>query len=118
MATILLIEDDPRYSMMMLSMLESAGHSVRYAASGPQAMASFKAARPDLVITDLMMPKMDGLEMIGRLREMDELVPIIAMSGAGQQVLDAARERGAATTLAKPFNSARLIDAIAAAVAV
>ena len=118
MATVLLIEDDPRYSMMVLMMLESGGHTVRYAASGLQALESLEQARPDLVITDILMPRFDGLDTIASIREKDSSLPIIAISGAGDQVLSAAKERGASTILPKPFDVTALLSAVAVMVGV
>ncbi|MBI1774648.1 MAG: response regulator [Proteobacteria bacterium] len=116
MAVVLLIEDDPRYRMMMRSMLEVEGHIVRSTTNGEEGIESFGQNRPDVVITDMIMPRRDGIETIGLLRQLDSSVPIVAVSGASEDVLMVARTIGAVATLAKPFSAPALLKAVADAV--
>jgi len=115
MAAVLVIDDDPRYRDMVRAMLEPSGYDVRSAKDGNDGIESFTVSRPDLVITDMIMPAVDGIETIQVLRALDPSVPIIAISGGSRSVLMIARSAGAAATLAKPFDAERLLDAVAGA---
>jgi len=74
-ARILIVDDEPDIRFMMRLILESAGHKVTDARHGAAGLESVKSAPPDLVITDVMMPTMDGLEFIERLRSNPETGP-------------------------------------------
>jgi len=69
MATILAVDDDPTARGLLVTILGYAGHELREAADGAEALALAQAVRPDLIISDLMMPTMDGFEFVRRLRE-------------------------------------------------
>lgn len=115
---ILLVDDDDLSRGTIHQMLERAGHRVTSTASGSEALALFRADRPDLVVTDLIMPDTDGLELIQELRKLDPSARILAISGGGRvnanEYLTVARKFGAAAILAKPFSNQELKDAIAA----
>ncbi len=113
---ILLIEDDPRYRELLRAMLEGSGYAVRSAGDGEEGIESFRYRRPDLVITDMIMPHCDGIETIGVLREIDSTVPIIAISGGSDNVLMMARSIGAVAALGKPFDDSTLLGAISEAI--
>jgi len=121
MATILLVEDDEQFRRMLQRTLERAGYRVVPAADGREALNRIDAVRPDLVLTDLIMPDMEGLETIQALRRREPPPPIVAMSGGGRMSPDnyllAARRMGARETLAKPFSTAELLAAIGTALA-
>lgn len=115
---ILLVDDDDLSRGTIHQMLERAGHRVVSTQNGAEALDLFRADRPDLVITDLIMPDTDGLELIQELRKADTLVRILAISGGGRvnanEYLTVARKFGAAGILAKPFSNQELKEAIAA----
>jgi DNA-binding response OmpR family regulator len=117
MASILVLDDDPHVLDAMTAMLEGAGHSVRAAADGRAGLQSFQASRPDLVVTDIIMPHREGIETIRAIRAADALVPIIAISGGGRfrsvDFLTLAMQLGADAALAKPFAAAELLGTIA-----
>src|SRR5258708_6294685 len=115
MAAVLLIEDDPQYRKVVRAMLEASGHVVRSAADGNYGIEAFTEHRPDLVITDMIMPHLDGIETIRVLRDLDPTVPIIAISGGSKTVLMFARTAGAVAAIAKPFDADRLLSAVAGA---
>src|ERR1700736_6749757 len=94
---------------MMRVILESAGHKVTEARHGAAGLKSVKSAPPDLVITDVMMPTMDGLEFIGRLRSDPNYaaIPILVVSG-NSELATAANAR-----LGKPFLAQELLSAAA-----
>jgi DNA-binding response OmpR family regulator len=116
MPRILLIEDDPSVRSFMRRALERAGHDVREAADGRAGLEQLSGPPVDLVITDLIMPNMEGIEFILRLRRRDPALRVIAVSGGGRlspkTYLDIAQACGAAKVLAKPLP----IDEILAAV--
>ena len=121
MARVLVIDDDVEVRSAVVRILEHLGHSVVQAGDGRQAMGLFRADPTDLVITDINMPEMDGIEVMNALREMKAGVPVIAMSGGGRMpkeiLLSSAGLLGAVETLEKPFLMADLTAAIERALA-
>ena len=117
MALILLIEDDPLMRRTLRHGLERADHSVVEAEDGQIGLSKFSESRPDLVVTDIVMPNREGVETIQALRGMDPHVPIIAISGGGSVgpdlFLELAQHLGATRTLAKPMRNSELIEAVA-----
>ena len=81
MADILVIDDDATIQLVFSQFLTGLGHEVRQAENGKEGMSMIQEARPDLVITDIMMPEMDGLEILMQLRSTHDSVPVIAISG-------------------------------------
>ncbi|SRR5258708_3337739 len=116
MASVLLIDDDPAMRRLLTEVLTREGHTVRASADGQLGLQQFQQARPDVVVTDLIMPNREGIETIRAMRAIDVSVPIIAISGsAGAKFMDflkVAKLSGAALTLAKPFKAGELIGAI------
>ena len=99
MALILLIDDDEFYRRMLRRILEGDRHEVIEALSGPEGIEMYAAFKPAVVITDMRMPEMDGLEVIRSIRVMDRGARIIAVSGASTfynvNFLQLAKEVGA-----------------------
>ncbi|MBI5386149.1 MAG: response regulator [Verrucomicrobia bacterium] len=116
MAKILLIDDCDPFRRVAHVGLTRAGHEVHAAGSGAEALNCFPQVKPDLVITDLLMPDMDGLTTISELRRVDPKVPVIAVSGGGRicadQYLRIAKNLGAVRLLTKPFALEALTGAI------
>ena len=81
MASILVIDDDPSIRTVFQRYLERLGYVVRVAANGREGIQLMEAEPPDLVITDIMMPEADGLEVIMAIRSKHLKVPVIAISG-------------------------------------
>ena len=81
MAKILLIDDDPKIQMVFSQFLTSLGHEIIQAENGKAGLKMIQEGRPDLVITDIMMPEVDGLEILMHLRNTHDSVPVIAISG-------------------------------------
>ena len=81
MAKILVIDDDATIQMVFSQFLTSLGHEIMQAENGKEGMSRIQETRPDLVITDIMMPEMDGLEILMQLRSTHDSVPVIAISG-------------------------------------
>jgi two-component system, chemotaxis family, chemotaxis protein CheY len=117
MSRILLIEDEDAQRAAVRAQLVALGHTVEEAANGKIGLARFHATPPDLVITDLVMPEMEGLETIRALKQANPTVKIIAMSGGGANpagtYLRAAQQLGASVGLAKPFSKHELEAALA-----
>ena len=100
---------------LIAGILESAGHRIVEADDGADGLAKFAADPPDLVITDMVMPGKEGIETILELREINNDLPIIAISGSftGSPVyLQAAARLGATVTLQKPFDVDHLLAAV------
>lgn len=115
MAHLLLIEDDKDLREILAVSLVDAGHVVRQAREGREAMTLFTREPADVVITDLIMPGKEGLETILALRKERPKLPIIAISGGVEHspvYLGLAARLGAQRTLAKPFKIEELLAAI------
>jgi len=116
MADILLVEDEDQLRSMLREVLQSAGHKVREAENGKIAMNVFAARPSELVITDLIMPEKEGLEIIRELKRGKTDVKIIAISGGGrnnaQDYLELARRFGADHILSKPFSNREILEVI------
>jgi CheY-like chemotaxis protein len=110
---ILVIEDDPLARLTLRAILEEGGYSVRCATNGREGLKSFAASRPDIVVTDIVMPEMDGIETIRALRSAWPDGAIIAISEGDPisrfNYLEMARHLGANAVLAKPFAPGDLI---------
>ena len=112
MARILLVEDDDQLRTMLKLLLTSSGYEVWEAANGTRVSDMHQQQSFDLVITDLVMPEREGLGVIMELRRRDQNVPIIAMSGKGQDYLKIAQKLGAQVTLSKPFGDQEFLEAV------
>jgi CheY-like chemotaxis protein len=113
MPLIVIAEDEFLIADVLTIMLEEAGHQVEAAPHGLAALALIRRKRPDLVITDFMMPLMTGLELAQTLRSDPELknIPIILVSGA-QGSIGRAHPEFFDTVLDKPYNEKRLLHAV------
>jgi DNA-binding response OmpR family regulator len=111
MAKILVIDDHRELRELFTEVLVSAGHEVVTAADGSLGLALFARHRPSIVITDLEVPSISGLEVIDRLRG-EPGVQIIAISGSNRENLVIARALGAAVTFKKPFSIRELTAAV------
>lgn len=116
MARILVIDDEPDVRDILKTLLEESGYDVDLAAEGSEGLQRHQEKAADLVITDLHMPGLNGVETIKRFRDDFGDVKLIAVSGADtymvQKNLEASRVNGADLTLMKPFNLAELLAAI------
>jgi CheY-like chemotaxis protein len=105
--TILLIDDELTFCAVMAEILESFGHTVVQAHDARQAMGLLDCVDPDLILTDVMMPELDGLSLIRHLRNGNSHheVPVVVISAkATPGDIDAARQAGADACLPKPFS--------------
>ena len=114
MATILIIDDEEGIRALLRTTLEAAGHQVMEAANGRQGLALYRHRPTDLIITDILMPELNGLDMLLELTREFLHAKVIATSGVGgeENVLDAAKLLGARQTFHKPFSLPKLLDAV------
>ena len=106
---VLVVDDEPQITRVLRTVLTSQGYHVRTAADGESALSSFKQWSPELVITDLYMPHMDGLELCRRIREVSS-VPIIVLSVKGEERTKVeALDCGADDYVTKPFGTDELL---------
>ena len=117
MARVLVIDDDPVARCSVVMFLEDAGHEVSEAADGREGLSAFRHAPADVVITDVIMPGMDGLEMIMELWREYPQVKVIAISAGDDAIpmdmcLDHARIFGALRTFTKPIDRAGILAAV------
>jgi two-component system response regulator FlrC len=113
MSLILVVEDADDLRRAVGEILEQAGHEVVLAESGKKAVQLCQEKTFDLVITDLSMPDMDGIELIRTLRVTHEDLPMVAMSGTFTgHFLKIATALGAVGTLEKPFKRGPLLAVV------
>lgn len=85
MANILLAEDDPNLGFMIEDHLQTLGHEVTWAQNGSEAFAAFKGRAFSLCLIDVMMPKMDGFELAGHIRALDEFIPLLFLTAKSME---------------------------------
>jgi DNA-binding NtrC family response regulator len=115
MARIIVIDDEPGMRRTTRRALQRAGHTVAVYANGAAAIDALGNEPADLLITDIFMPEMEGLETIGKARALNPKMPIIAMSGVsfeGGDYLRIAEKFGAVASLRKPFRLEELVDMV------
>jgi len=116
MAKILLVEDDDLVRDMLTQLLERAAHQVTAAANGEEATHYLKNETPDLMITDIIMPKKSGITLISEVRSHHPNLEIIAISGGGRLdptgYLDLSETLGASVSFEKPIDNTALLMAI------
>src|SRR6185503_6110471 len=117
MASIFVVEDDPDIADLIAHYLQKAGHAVRRLTSGTEVMPQLRAAPPDLVILDLMLPGMDGLLVCQAMRAdaTTASIPIIMLTARGDEAdRIAGLELGADDYVTKPFSAKELVARVAA----
>lgn len=116
MQTVLVIDDEPSLRRTLRNALEEAGYRVVEAGDGSEGLTQFACEHPDLVLMDIIMPTMEGIETILELRKRKIATPIIAMSGGGRidatDVLKMAGKCGTEMTLTKPFRMSEMLTAV------
>jgi CheY-like chemotaxis protein len=116
MAFIMIVDDDAHIQLALRQIVESVGHRVLEAGNGLDAIDLFAEFHPDLVITDVFMPRTDGIETIRAIRRITPSAKIIAISGgcigSGWNYLDSVVVLGANLALQKPFTCSQLLSAI------
>lgn len=119
METILIVDDEKNYLLVLSAVLEEEGYEVLTALSGLEALETQKSSDVDLVLTDMKMPGMDGIELLERIKAYDPDLPVIMMTAHG--TVDKAVEamqKGAYSYILKPFDNERLILYVKKAISV
>jgi two-component system response regulator AtoC len=102
---ILVVDDEPKMRRVLEIMLQKMGHRVLVAGNGREALASFEANSVDLVITDLRMPEMDGIELLAALRAQESDVPVVVITAHGTiETAVTAMKHGACDYILRPFD--------------
>lgn len=114
MARVLIVDDASFMRMTIKQMLEKNGHEAAgEAADGIEAVKKFIEVKPDVVLLDITMPEMNGVEALKRIKELEPTAKVIICSAMGQQAMVAqAIQGGAKDFIVKPFEADRLIAAI------
>ncbi len=116
MANILLVEDDDLVRDMLTQVLERASHQVTIATNGEEATECLRKAAPDIMVTDIIMPKKSGITLIAEVKNRHPNLEIIAISGGGRLdptgYLDLSETLGASVSFEKPIDNTALLMAI------
>jgi len=115
---ILVVDDERAFREFLKELLEAGGYAVLLAADGREALRLLESECPDLLLLDVLMDEMDGLEVIEAIRHRGLKLPVIVMSGGGRldphTYLDTSLHLGAGKVLRKPFTGESLLDAVSA----
>jgi len=119
MKTILIVDDEKHYPMILAEVLQEEGYACFTAASGMEALDIFENEFVDLVLTDVKMPGMDGIELLSRIKEISPDAPVIVMTAYGSvEKAVKAMQEGAYTFITKPFENETLLTHISKALAI
>lgn len=116
MARILIVDDDEADRVLVRAILQKGDHEIFFAEDGDEALRILGARQIQIVITDLQMPRVHGLELISVIRDFEPRPAIIAISGTGSPQLEMADAIGAQWTIEKPIDPFELLDAVAEAI--
>ncbi len=113
---VLVVEDHHDTSFMLCRLLKMEGYEVEHAIDGMVGYSTATNEHPDLIVTDIQMPRMNGIEMIKRIRQEDEFrqTPIIVMSAYGKRIIDDAIKAGANDFVEKPIDFDKFLTTIRA----
>ncbi|MDX1493191.1 MAG: response regulator [Longimicrobiales bacterium] len=118
---ILVVDDDDRLRRDITALLRRSGYRVTEAGTGKEAVRLLEESGMDLIVTDINMPDMDGIELIVSVSRQQPPTPVVAISGGGymprELLLANADLLGAVETIAKPFEASDLLDAVRRALA-
>src|SRR4026207_2326192 len=114
---VLTIDDEPSMTEWLKILLEHAGYEVRTALIGTRGEEIFKTWRPDAIVTDMMLPDVDGIELVRRFKQLDPEVEVIVITGQGNipRSVEAVKA-GAFDFLEKPIDAERLMDKLEKAI--
>ncbi|MCF8067573.1 MAG: sigma-54 dependent transcriptional regulator [Desulfobacterales bacterium] len=118
METILIVDDEKNYAVILSAVLSDEGYETLEANSGPEALDLLRNCDVDLVLTDMKMPNMDGIQLLEHIKEMDSELPVIMMTAHGtvEKAVEA-MQKGAYNYILKPFDNERLIIYVNKAIA-
>ena len=107
-ATVLVVDDEPAIREIVATLLEDEGYLVRHAKDGLEALAALDDDRIDLVLSDVIMPRLDGASLVRKLRRRGHIVPVVLMSSVYAEV-----DLPGVRFVPKPFEIDRLLDTVA-----
>lgn len=114
--TILIVDDDDSTRLLLRKFLEPDGHTIIEAANGQQGLDIFNESPPDLILTDIVMPIMEGITFVRELRKKDQKIPVIVMTGdihgRAKEFFDISSQLGASYALEKPITREKLEQAV------
>ena len=113
--TIMVVDDNPDIVIIVTTILEAKGYVVQSASSGQEALSLLKGQKPDLIILDIMMPQMDGLEVLTRLKadQSTASIPVILLTAKIQENdIIAGYKAGAEYYITKPFTPTQVLEGI------
>lgn len=117
---ILIVDDDNSTRLLLRKFLEPDGHTILEAANGQQGLDTFTQSSPDLILTDIIMPVMDGISFVQALRKRNQTIPVIVMTGdihgRAKEFFDISSQLGASYSLEKPISKEKLDDALSKAI--
>lgn len=112
---ILIVEDEEAIAAFVQTALEREGFTTRWVGNGPSALSAIQASQPDLVVLDLMLPGMDGLQVCQKIRQREHYIPIIMLTARADAVDKiVGLEVGADDYVTKPFNARELVARVRA----
>jgi DNA-binding NtrC family response regulator len=118
LAHVLIVDDEPELGAIVAALLHERGHTSRWVGSGAAALEAVTARAPDLVLLDLHLGSMDGMEVLRRMRPAAPSIPIVMVTGDGSvQVAVDAMKRGATDFVVKPFDNQALLRTVDALLA-
>ncbi len=115
MANILFAEDDEvLYRTFLLVVKKDAKHQIRSAMNGSDALKLFNEQQPDIIVTDLMMPEMDGVDFIAKIKEVNDTIPIIVTSALSENDFKLINISDTSNILyfPKPYSNAKLLEKV------
>ncbi|MBF0213167.1 MAG: response regulator [Magnetococcales bacterium] len=120
MATILVVDDDESFRIYLVTLLRQAGHTVLEADNGQTGLDLFTSAPVELIITDIFMPQMDGIDLLAALGDHHPRAKVIAISGGYKAMnprltLDMASSFGAIDIITKPFQAGTVLEKVSKA---
>ncbi|MCU0614441.1 MAG: response regulator, partial [Desulfobacterales bacterium] len=119
METILIVDDEKNYPLILSAILEDEGYETLTANSGREALEKLSNSDVDLVLTDMKMPSMDGIELLEKIKAIDSELPVIMMTAYGtvEKAVEA-MQKGAYNYILKPFDNDSLVLYVKKAVAI
>ena len=110
MANILIVDDEQSFRQLLSLVFSNEGHNIRTAMNGRQALELLAEEPSDVIISDVKMPDMDGIELLRAVRETQPEIGVVLMTAfAGEVQLDQARKAGVTALVAKPVDTSRLV---------
>jgi DNA-binding response OmpR family regulator len=109
---VLVIDDDRVIRMVVRDALEAHGFDVHEAQDAEEGLSAALAQRPDVLLLDIMLPRTDGLTLLGQLRRVGVTANVIVFSATGARNSDRAKDLGAVAYIAKPFEIAELVETV------